>query len=132
MSSGDLLGNQAGGLDNRTLDSLYNDALRRNNQNASYDPWEPALGGNMMQPTMHNPFFASNTIAAPPFVQMASRCSCALKQGGIPLIACCISTIEQVSVSGISDVVHVMALAKEAMKPVVANQMHLFGSNRRE
>ncbi|KAG4982605.1 hypothetical protein JHK87_027354 [Glycine soja] len=73
MSSGDLLGNQAGGLDNRTLDSLYNDALRRNNQNASYDPWEPALGGNMMQPTMHNPFFASNTIAAPPFVQMASR-----------------------------------------------------------
>ncbi|KAG5151238.1 hypothetical protein JHK84_027710 [Glycine max] len=73
MSSGDLLGNQAGGLDNRTLDSLYNDALRRNNQNASYDPWEPALGGNMMQPTMHNPFFASNTIAAPPSVQMASR-----------------------------------------------------------
>jgi len=62
----------AGGLDKLTLDSLYDDALRRNNQNVSYNPWEPAPGGNMMQPTMHDPFFASNTVAAPPSVQMAS------------------------------------------------------------
>jgi len=48
------------------------------------------------------------------------------------LVACCISTTEQVSVSGIFDVVHVMASAKEAMKVVVANQVHLFGSARRE
>ncbi|KAH1117924.1 hypothetical protein GLYMA_17G110800v4 [Glycine max] len=62
----------AGGLDKLTLDSLYDDALRRNNQNVSYNPWEPAPGGNMMQPTMHDPFFASNTVAAPPSVQMAA------------------------------------------------------------
>ncbi|KAK7388630.1 hypothetical protein VNO78_23452 [Psophocarpus tetragonolobus] len=62
----------AGGFDKLTLDSLYDDALRRNNQNVSYNPWEPASVGNMMQPTMHDPFFASNTVAAPPSVQMAS------------------------------------------------------------
>ncbi|XP_061350672.1 putative clathrin assembly protein At5g35200 isoform X2 [Gastrolobium bilobum] len=62
----------AGGLDKLTLDSLYDDALRRNNQNVSYNPWEPAPVGAMMQPTMHDPFFASNTVAAPPSVQMAS------------------------------------------------------------
>lgn len=69
----DLLGNQAGGLDKLTLDSLYDDALRRNTQNASYNPWEPAPVGTMsMQPTMHDPFFASNTVATPPSVQMAA------------------------------------------------------------
>ncbi|KAK7292041.1 hypothetical protein RIF29_07671 [Crotalaria pallida] len=62
----------AGGLDLLTLDSLYDDALRRNNQNVSYNPWEPAPMGGMMQPTMHDPFFASNGVAAPPSVQMAA------------------------------------------------------------
>lgn len=62
----------AGGLDKLTLDSLYDDALRRNNQNVSYNPWEPAPVGGMMQPTMHDPFFASNTVAAPPSVQMSA------------------------------------------------------------
>ncbi|KAK7330057.1 hypothetical protein VNO77_24242 [Canavalia gladiata] len=62
----------AGGLDKLTLDSLYDDALRRNNQNVSYNPWEPAPMGSMMQPSMHDPFFASNAVAAPPPVQMAS------------------------------------------------------------
>ncbi|XP_004508453.1 putative clathrin assembly protein At5g35200 [Cicer arietinum] len=62
----------AGGLDMLTLDSLYDDALRRNNQNVSYNPWEQAPAGGMMQPTMHDPFFASNTMAAPHSVQMAA------------------------------------------------------------
>ena len=62
----------AGGLDKLTLDSLYDDALRRNNQNVSYNPWEQAPAGTMMQPTMHDPFYASNTVAAPPSVQMAA------------------------------------------------------------
>ncbi|CAL0307106.1 unnamed protein product [Lupinus luteus] len=62
----------AGGLDKLTLDSLYDDALWRNNQNVSYNPWEQASMGGMMQPAMHDPFFASNTMAAPPSVQMAA------------------------------------------------------------
>jgi hypothetical protein len=62
----------AGGLDMLTLDSLYDDALRRNNQNVSYNPWEQAPAGGMMQPTMHDPFYASNTMAAPHSVQMAA------------------------------------------------------------
>ncbi|KAG2407979.1 putative clathrin assembly protein [Vigna angularis] len=62
----------AGGLDKLTLDSLYDDALRRNNQNVSYNPWESAPVGNTMQPTMHDPFFASNAVAAPHSVQMAA------------------------------------------------------------
>ncbi|CAJ1944640.1 unnamed protein product [Sphenostylis stenocarpa] len=62
----------AGGLDKLTLDSLYDDALRRNNQNVSYNPWEPAPVGNVGQPTMHDPFFASNAVAAPHSVQMAA------------------------------------------------------------
>lgn len=72
LMSDDLLGNQAGGLDKLTLDSLYDDALKRNNQNVSYNPWEPAPVGALMQPTMHDPFFASNTVVAPPSVQMAT------------------------------------------------------------
>ncbi|OIV99893.1 hypothetical protein TanjilG_26231 [Lupinus angustifolius] len=59
----------AGGLDKLTLDSLYDDAIRRNNQNASYNPWEPAPMGGMIQPTMHNPFSASSTVVAPPSFQ---------------------------------------------------------------
>ncbi|KAL3535901.1 hypothetical protein ACH5RR_004362 [Cinchona calisaya] len=63
----------AGGLDILTLDSLYDDAIRRSNQNVSYNPWEPApMGGPMMLPTAHDPFYASNTMAAPPSVQMAT------------------------------------------------------------
>ncbi|XP_059635156.1 putative clathrin assembly protein At5g35200 [Cornus florida] len=63
----------AGGLDKLTLDSLYDDAVRRSNQNASYNPWEPVpMANHMMPQTAHDPFFASNTVAAPPSVQMAA------------------------------------------------------------
>ncbi|KAL3532293.1 hypothetical protein ACH5RR_005814 [Cinchona calisaya] len=63
----------AGGLDKLTLDSLYDDAIRRSNQNVSYNPWEPApMAGPMMLPTAHDPFYASNAVAAPPSVQMAA------------------------------------------------------------
>ncbi|KAJ9141018.1 hypothetical protein P3X46_031603 [Hevea brasiliensis] len=63
----------AGGLDKLTLDSLYDDAIRRNNQPVSYNPWEPAPMVNpMMQTTAHDPFFASNAVAAPHSVQMAA------------------------------------------------------------
>ncbi|BBH08523.1 ENTH/ANTH/VHS superfamily protein [Prunus dulcis] len=63
----------AGGLDLLTLDSLYNDAIRRNHQNVSYNPWEPVpVAGAMMQQPVHDPFYASNTMAAPPSVQMAA------------------------------------------------------------
>ncbi|KAG8639323.1 putative clathrin assembly protein At5g35200 [Manihot esculenta] len=64
----------AGGLDKLTLDSLYDDAIRRNNQPVSYNPWEPApmVNNPMMQTTAHDPFFASNAVAAPHSVQMAA------------------------------------------------------------
>ncbi|KAL5783447.1 hypothetical protein ACOSP7_008476 [Xanthoceras sorbifolium] len=63
----------AGGLDMLTLDSLYDDAIRRTNQNVSYNPWEPApTSGVMMQQTGYDPFYASSTVAAPPSVQMAA------------------------------------------------------------
>lgn len=64
---------KAGGLDLLTLDSLYDDAIRRSNQNVSYNPWEqavPTAGPMMQQP--HDPFFASNAMMAPPSVQMAA------------------------------------------------------------
>ncbi|KAG5564351.1 hypothetical protein RHGRI_000523 [Rhododendron griersonianum] len=62
-----------GGLDKLTLDSLYDDAIRRSNQNVSYNPWEPAPITSPTMPQMvHDPFFASNTMAAPPSVQMAA------------------------------------------------------------
>ncbi|XP_062220617.1 putative clathrin assembly protein At5g35200 [Phragmites australis] len=63
----------AGGLDLLTLDSLYDEAHRRAQQNASYNPWEtiPASGPVMQQP-MHDPFYASNYIAAGLNVQMAA------------------------------------------------------------
>ncbi|KAL0333983.1 UNVERIFIED_CONTAM: putative clathrin assembly protein [Sesamum angustifolium] len=64
---------KAGGLDKLTLDSLYDDAIRRNNQNVSYNPWEQAPMGNSMMPQVaHDPFYASNAVAAPPSVQMAA------------------------------------------------------------
>ncbi|KAK8595683.1 hypothetical protein V6N12_064195 [Hibiscus sabdariffa] len=63
----------AGGLDKLTLDSLYDDAIRRSNQNVSYNPWEQApVSGAMMQQPAHDPFYASNMVAAPYSVQMAT------------------------------------------------------------
>ncbi|XVE71507.1 hypothetical protein DITRI_Ditri10aG0156400 [Diplodiscus trichospermus] len=63
----------AGGLDKLTLDSLYDDAIRRSNQNVSYNPWEPArMSGTMLQQPAHDPFYASNMFGAPPSVQMAA------------------------------------------------------------
>lgn len=64
----------AGGLDKLTLDSLYEDAIRVNQQqNRSHNPWEqhhPVHNGPMMH---HQPFFASNGVSAPPPVQMANQ-----------------------------------------------------------
>ncbi|KAG7021763.1 putative clathrin assembly protein [Cucurbita argyrosperma subsp. argyrosperma] len=63
----------AGGLDLLTLDSLYDDAIRRNNQNVSYNPWEPVpMPGTMMQQPIHDPFFSSTVVTAPHSVQMAA------------------------------------------------------------
>ncbi|WOK94199.1 hypothetical protein Cni_G02901 [Canna indica] len=63
----------AGGLDKLTLDSLYEDAERRASQNVSYNPWEMGpMAGPMMQPVAHDPFYASNAVAAPHLVQMAA------------------------------------------------------------
>ncbi|KAK4756994.1 hypothetical protein SAY87_007121 [Trapa incisa] len=67
----------AGGLDKLTLDSLYDDAIRRNSQSqTSYNPWEASaaapMGGGMMQQRGHDPFFASGGVAAPLQVQMAA------------------------------------------------------------
>ncbi|CAK9136482.1 unnamed protein product [Ilex paraguariensis] len=63
----------AGGLDKLTLDSLYDDAIRRSNQNMSYNPWEPvAMASPLMPQTAHDPFYASNAVASPPSVQMAA------------------------------------------------------------
>ncbi|KAL2482725.1 putative clathrin assembly protein [Forsythia ovata] len=63
----------AGGLDKLTLDSLYDDAIRRTNQNVSYNPWVQAPTSTPMMPqTAPDPFYASNVMAAPPSVQMAA------------------------------------------------------------
>ncbi|KAI4380468.1 hypothetical protein MLD38_006655 [Melastoma candidum] len=63
----------AGGLDKLTLDSLYDDAIRRSNQTTSYNPWEqPQMAGGMMPQPMNDPFFASQAVAAPLHVQMAA------------------------------------------------------------
>ncbi|XP_006648067.1 putative clathrin assembly protein At5g35200 [Oryza brachyantha] len=64
----------AGGLDLLTLDSLYNEAHRQAQQNASYNPWEaaPGTGPMMQQQPTQNPFYASNAIAPPINVQMAA------------------------------------------------------------
>ncbi|CAI0389176.1 unnamed protein product [Linum tenue] len=62
-----------GGLDKLTLDSLYDDAMRRNSQPTSYNPWEAApMNGPVMQAAPHDPFFASNGVAASHNVQMAA------------------------------------------------------------
>ncbi|KAG5559474.1 hypothetical protein RHGRI_009117 [Rhododendron griersonianum] len=62
-----------GGLDKLTLDSLYDDAIRRSNQNASYNPWEQGpMAGPLMPQIAHDPFFASHSVAAPHSVQMAA------------------------------------------------------------
>ncbi|XP_058115613.1 putative clathrin assembly protein At5g35200 [Magnolia sinica] len=62
-----------GGLDKLTLDRLYDDALRRANQNVSYNQWnmEP-MAGPMMPQVAHNPFYASNAFATPHSMQMAA------------------------------------------------------------
>lgn len=52
----------AGGLDKLTLDSLYDDAVRRASQPTSYNPWEPV--------PLSDPFYASNSVAAPRSIQM--------------------------------------------------------------
>ncbi|KAL8158741.1 hypothetical protein V2J09_000278 [Rumex salicifolius] len=72
-------GKLAGGLDLLTLDSLYDDAIRKSNQPVSYNPWEPTPMTNpmmqqnlMMQQPLHDPFYASNGIAAPQGIQMAT------------------------------------------------------------
>lgn len=63
----------AGGLDKLTLDSLYDDALRRNSQNATYSTWGPQpMAGPTMQPNGHDPFYASGMVSAPHSVQMAA------------------------------------------------------------
>ncbi|KAK8660910.1 hypothetical protein V6N13_051817 [Hibiscus sabdariffa] len=64
----------AGGLDKLTLDSLYDDAIRRSNHNVSYNPWEPPapISSATMQQPAQDPFFASNMVAAPHSVQMAA------------------------------------------------------------
>ncbi|KAK9055113.1 hypothetical protein SSX86_026194 [Deinandra increscens subsp. villosa] len=65
----------AGGLDKLTLDSLYDDAIRRTNQNVSYNPWEqgPMAGAMMSHQIAPDPFYASTTMAAPHNVQMAQQ-----------------------------------------------------------
>ncbi|KAI7735738.1 hypothetical protein M8C21_015395, partial [Ambrosia artemisiifolia] len=65
----------AGGLDKLTLDSLYDDAIRRTNQNVSYNPWEqgPMAGAMMPQQIAPDPFYASTNIAAPHNIQMAHQ-----------------------------------------------------------
>ena len=64
---------QAGGLDKLTLDSLYEDAMTR--QVYSYHTGQvapnPFEASPMMQPG-HDPFYASQKIAPPSAVQMAS------------------------------------------------------------
>ncbi|KAI3513815.1 hypothetical protein L1887_11997 [Cichorium endivia] len=65
----------AGGLDKLTLDSLYDDAIRRTNQNqtASFNPWEHGpLAGTMMPPqqTQPDPFYGSTALTAPHNIQM--------------------------------------------------------------
>lgn len=65
-----------GGFDKLTLDSLYDDAIRRSNQNVSYNPWEQPAAAPQPNPMMnqpaHDPFVASWAVAAHPTVQMAS------------------------------------------------------------
>lgn len=61
----------AGGLDKLTLDSLYDDAIRRSNQNVSYNnsnPWEqPAMPVGPQ--TVHNSFYAPSMVVGPqPFM----------------------------------------------------------------
>ncbi|GMY35802.1 putative clathrin assembly protein At5g35200 [Fagus crenata] len=62
----------AGGLDKLTLDSLYDDAIRRSNQNVSYNPWEPVPMAGVVHQTAQDPFLASNMVPAPHNVQMAA------------------------------------------------------------
>ncbi|KAK8972907.1 hypothetical protein V6N11_057411 [Hibiscus sabdariffa] len=63
-----------GGFDKFMLDSLYEDAIQGSYQNVSYNPLEPPpkSGAVMQQPT-HDPFYASDMVAAAsPSVQMSA------------------------------------------------------------
>ncbi|KAL6586127.1 hypothetical protein OROMI_002771 [Orobanche minor] len=53
----------AGGLDKLTLDSLYDDAIRRTNQNTSYNPWKQIRMSNSIMPQIapERHLYASNT-----------------------------------------------------------------------
>lgn len=58
------------------LDTLYDDAIKRSNQNVSYNPWEQQ--SSLANPTAaqaYDPFYASNTLAAASTVQMAAMAS---------------------------------------------------------
>ncbi|KAG9142189.1 hypothetical protein Leryth_007625, partial [Lithospermum erythrorhizon] len=61
----------AGGLDKVTLDSLYEDAIRRKNQPVSYNPWDTTPTSTSMIPLpAQGPFYSSNMMAATHPVQM--------------------------------------------------------------
>ncbi|KAK8644840.1 hypothetical protein V6N13_118704 [Hibiscus sabdariffa] len=63
-----------GGFDQFMLDSLYEDAIQGSYQNVTYNPLEPPpkSGAVMQQPT-HDPFYASDMVAAAsPSVQMSA------------------------------------------------------------
>ncbi|XP_058113949.1 putative clathrin assembly protein At5g35200 isoform X2 [Magnolia sinica] len=63
----------AGGLDKLTLDSLYDDAMaRRTNQNGSYHSGQVAPNPYESAQYTQDPFYASNNIAPPTNVQMAT------------------------------------------------------------
>ncbi|XP_017250352.1 putative clathrin assembly protein At5g35200 isoform X1 [Daucus carota subsp. sativus] len=66
----------AGGMNKFLLDTLYDDAIKRSNQNVSYNPWEQQ--SSLANPTAaqtYDPFYASNTLAAASTVQMAAMAS---------------------------------------------------------
>ncbi|XP_042494749.1 putative clathrin assembly protein At5g35200 [Macadamia integrifolia] len=63
----------AGGFDKLTLDSLYDDAMaRRTNQNGTYHMGQVAPNPFEAAQYSQDPFYASNSIAPPTNVQMAS------------------------------------------------------------
>lgn len=63
-------------MDKLMLDSLYDEAIRRSNQQVSYNPWEqPSLANPTVAQTSYDPFYASNTLAAASTVQMAAMAS---------------------------------------------------------
>ncbi|XP_071689280.1 putative clathrin assembly protein At5g35200 [Rutidosis leptorrhynchoides] len=64
-----------GGLDELTLNSLYDDAISRTNRFISYNPWDPQGSvPNSMMPaqTASNMFYGSNMMATPHNLQMTA------------------------------------------------------------